>query len=308
MNKRIFPAILLAAACLLSACGVGEPTAEPTAATTTAATTTAATTTAAVTTAAATTTAAADEPVDESADEPAEDTDAEVFAEVSYVQYSDLEMVEIIELMTWSDAELPGMVEMNDAIFDSVMSRVMDFETTFEESGEDAADYMPGLNVWGYSISDENYIQIFNTLLEYPTYGTTGELFGFVYDIENDDYITLEECLALEDYSVSDMEAEILTLYADNNPDIYVDGVYLKAFSLMPDPDGDYMPSFLCEIERTTPEAGEPYKSFFIYSIVDEDVWELNSDQLFDPYSVDQYEEPLHGQEGWAEYYADILD
>jgi hypothetical protein len=309
MKKKILPVILLVIICVLSACNKAEPATAPattTAATTTTTTTTTALTTKAETTAAATTTAAttaAPETEPEAAEE-----DFEIFPEVTYLNYSELEIVEVIELSAYGDTNLPGMTETNEAIYEDVISRVERYEGMIAESENNTEYYIGGIDVFAYSFTDENYIQIYNTIFEYPTYGTAGDLFGFVYDIQNDDYITLDEFLAGYDIIAEDLAASLKELYTEQNPTDETDGVFIKTFNLSMGPDGEYVPTVLFEME-VTPETGdEPYKGFYLYSPIDGDIMEMNSDQLFDPYSVDQYEEPLHGQAGWQEYYAEYFD
>jgi predicted small secreted protein len=290
MKKRIFPAILLAVACMLSACG---GTAEPAAADVT---TTGAATTRAATTTAATTTAATEAAAETTTEEVTEAKGEDASLELTYQAYTDIEMIEILEFTSW-DGLSPGQIETNDAIYENVISRVENFETNYDEANGN------GIEVFAYSFTDESYVQIYNTILEYPTYGTAGDLFGFVYDIENDDYITLDEFLASYEVTEDEMSDVLMELYLEANPENTVDAVTLKTFKLTKDADGEYYPSILFEMEVTGPEASEPYKGFYIYSDIDSEVWEMNSECLFDPYDVDEYDEPLHCHEGWYEFY-----
>jgi hypothetical protein len=296
MMKKLLSAILaLGVFVSLSACEKADPTsatttaattAAATAAATTAAVTTTAATTAATTKAAAETTAAADSDVDDT-----------VYADTSYLAYTDYADIEMLTLGTWG-TEKPGMVETNDAIYEDVYSRIENYAETFDESVGN------GLNVYAYSFTNEKYIQIYHTVLEYPTYGTDGDLFGVVYDIENDDYITMEEFLASYEIAGEELTEALVELYLEENPTDTVGGVFLKAFNLAEDEYGDYMPSILFEMEVTGEAADEPNKGFYIFSETDSAIWELDRDQLFDPYSVDQYDPPLHCQEGFYEYYS----
>jgi hypothetical protein len=286
MKKKIFPAILITAMLTLSACTVTVPTVEDI--TTPAASAVADTTAEADATIVADTTIAAD--TDEDTD------DIKVSVEILEQSYLDYEMVEILELFSW-DPLTPGQIEVNNAIQADVISRVENFEENFDESVGN------GINVWAYSFTDENYIQIYNTVLEYPTYGTVGDLFGFVYDIANDDFITLEEYLASDNITGEEMAEKVMNLYLEANPTDKIGGVFLKTFRLSKDVQGNYFPTILFEMEVTAGEASEPYKSFYCYSALDGDVWQMNSEQLFDPYDIDEYDEPLHCHEGWYEYY-----
>jgi hypothetical protein len=289
MKKSIIrgAAIVLTLMCMLSACNKAEPTAAEAEAT-------AANTTAAATTAAAATT---------KSETSAEAALGEIYPIVAFEDYTGNAMIEYLEIGADFETYTPAMIEMNDAIYDDVGTRIDRYEELLEESDNNTSNYIGGINVWGYSISDEKYIQIYNTVLEYPSYGTSGDLFGFVYDIEKDDYITLDEFIKSVGTTADEITNEITEIYASSNPTNTVGGVYLKTFNLMKGPDGEYVYGFMFEMELTSQEADEPWKYIFMYTPFDGELWEMNPDQLFDPYSVDQYDPPLHCQEGWYDYY-----
>jgi hypothetical protein len=286
----------------ITACGSTEPTSAETSSETS--TELAAVTTAATSTAAETL----------SRDTPAGAAPSEgfigdsIFPAVTIQDYIDLEMVEYIDLTADFQAYTPAMIETNDAIFEDVYTRIERYEELLEESGNNTENYIGGINVWAYSITDENFIQIYNTVFEYPTYGTAGDLFGYVYDIANDDYVTLDEFLEATDNTEDDLAFAMTEHYAAANPYVTFGTVDLKAFHLMKGPDGEYSYGFMFEMEVTPPEGDEPYKGFYMYTPFDGEVWEMNSDQLFDPYSVDQYDPPLHCNEGWEAYYDSITE
>jgi hypothetical protein len=309
MRKMILTLLLLAAMCGLSACGGAETTATETEATTTVTTTTTAATTtttaATTTTVAATTTTAEETTAEETA--PEEPADIKVlpfvYPEVTLRDYTEDDTFEVIELSSDTGDVTPGMAEMNDDIYESIMREIVSHAETLAEYAENSENYMGGMDVLAYSITDENYIQIYNTILNYPTYANAGDLYGFVYDIQNDDYITLDEFMEANGDTADDLAFEITEHYADVWPFSTINAVDLKTFILMQGPDGEYVYGYLFEMEVLPPEAEDPYKGFFAYTPYDGEVWELTSSQLFDPYSVDQYDPPLFGQEGWQEYY-----
>jgi hypothetical protein len=289
----------LAAVCVLSACNKTEPTSaevttalDVTTAATTAATTTAATTTAVTTTAASVT-------------DTATSAGESVYPELNLQSYNDIEFVEVIEIGTDNETLSSAMIEANEDIYENVMKRIERYEELLEESDNNTNNYIGGINVWAYSITDENYIQIYNTVFEYPTYGTEGDLFGFVYDMKNDDYITLDEYMSANGTSEDELTEKITAFWSENYPDEIIGTIDIKTFNLMQGPDGEYLASYLFEMDTSTAEAEEPWKGFYTYTPYDGDVWEMNSDQLFDPYSLDEYDPPLHGNPGWDEYFGD---
>jgi hypothetical protein len=287
-KKLILSFTAIALAITLSACGSSEQ---------------GATDTTAATTKAATTTAAQAEDTEETFTTPEGFTGDRIFPTVSFQDYTDEKLVEYIDLTADFQAYTPGMIEMNDAIFEDVYSRISRYEELYAESENNTAYYIGGINVWAYSITDENFIQIYNTILEYPTYGTAGDLVGYVSDIENDDYVTLDEFMESIGTTADDVIYEITESYARSNPTDTVGAVYLKTYNLMQGPDGEYSYGYMFEMETTKTADGDPNKNFYMYTPDDGDVWEMNSEQLFDPYGVDQYDPPLHCQEGWWDYY-----
>jgi hypothetical protein len=291
----------------LSACGSTEPTAAE--ATTTAATTAAATT-AAETKPERTTEAevkAETEPAAAVAPEimTAETIAAEpvtsgvVYPEVTITDYTGIAMVEIIELGTDNDEFSPAMTEMNIDIMDNVIERYEESVELFNASGEDAESYMGGIDINAYSFTDDNYIQIYNTVLNTPTYGTAGDLFGFVYDIQNDNYITVGEYLSDNGKTEYDIMNEVAELAHEQYPDDYIGEITVKGFNLSKGPDGEYVTAYLVEMEKTAPEAGEPHKGFYSYTPYNNELMEMNGTQLFDPSSVDEFDPPIRSQESF---------
>jgi hypothetical protein len=249
----------------------------------------------------------AETPADPPAPEgdPDEDAEGNIFPLVLLQRYTDVGAVEYIELSADFKAYTPGMVEMNDAIIENVGIRLYGAVDILEEpeNKPEITFEDGGIYAYAYSITDENYIQVYNTILEYPAYGTSGELFGFVYDIKNDDYVTLDEFLETIGDNRDDLTFAMTEHYAASNPGVTFGTVDLRTFLLSPGPDGDYLYSFLFEMEITPPEADEPYKSFYIYTPQNGEVWEMNGEQLFDPADVDAYDTPLHCQEGWSSHF-----
>jgi hypothetical protein len=191
------------------------------------------------------------------------------------------------------------MIEGNDYIAENIIARVDNYIENFDE------EVGNGINVYAYPFTDENYLQIINTVLEYPTYANEGEVFGVVYDIANDDVITLEEMLASYEVTVEEMAEEVERIYLEDHPDDTVNAVTMKTFKYTKDPDGNYFPQILFEMEFKGPEADEPYKGIFCFSGIDADVYKMNGEHLFDPYDVDVdgYEDLLHCHEGWYDYH-----
>jgi hypothetical protein len=294
MRKKSFISVLIALAITvaLSACGGAEPT-------------TPEETSAAAVTNEAKETKAATTKADTARDDV---TDESVYPEVTIQSYIDIEMVEIIELGTDNEELSPAMVETNKAIYDDVITRMERYEQLLSESENNEAYYIGGIDIWAYSITDENYIQIYNTVFEYPTYGTAGDLFGFVYDKKNDNYLSLGEFLSDNGTTEYDIMNEITDIAHEEYPDYYIGEISVKAFNLLKDPDGNYLTSYLFEMEINETADGDPFKGFYLYAPYDNDVMELNSEHLFfDPYSVDQYYPLLHCNEGWLEANSDLF-
>jgi hypothetical protein len=278
MKNKFLPVIMLIV--MFSSCGTIEPIAETTITSTINAETTTVATTAATTT--------------------TDVEDIKIFPQVTMQEYTDLKMVEVIELTADKDVSTPAMDEMNKAIIEDVGLRIVRYEDLLEESDNNTENYIGGINVWAYSITDENYIQIYNTVFEYPTYGTAGDLFGFVYDIASDDYLTLDEFLESQGTNLDDMTFTIFESLAYGRTDYDISKIELKTFNLSKDDSGEYVYSILFEMEYQEADAEEPFKGFFMYTPIDKEFFKMNPDHLFGPYIVDEYNPPLHCQEGWS--------
>ncbi|MDR0904386.1 MAG: hypothetical protein LBM59_07115 [Ruminococcus sp.] len=288
--KKFLAAILATAIiAVTTACGGTATTAvETTTAATTAATTTVATTTAATTEA-----------------ETAQSTAAAIFPAVAYCIYTEDEVAEIIKL---DGNQTDAVKEMNDDIDEKVYGPISAFELSYNSID----DYPMWLDAYAYSFTDDVYIQIYNTIGEFPAYGYAGQLFGFVYDITNDNYVTLEEVLENNGITKEELEQEITDRYIAIGNGDYIEDVDVKAFRYTW--NGVYYDlSYLFEL--TVIHAGEedmPHQMFWQYTPEFNEIIELNPSQLFDPSDVDVYDHPpLHGNEGYVEdfgetYTADI--
>jgi hypothetical protein len=208
---------------------------------------------------------------------------------------------EIAEVIMLYGTQTDAVAEMNNDIQVEVYDRI----SAFEEAWSSDDEYPYWLNAFAYSFTDDVYIQIYNTYIEYPTYGYSGQLFGFVYDITNDNYVTLEETLDLNGTTKVDLEQEIADVYNSEYAPDYADTVDVKAFNYTY--NGEYyVLSYLMELtvihEQTL---DEPHHMLWAYTPEFGELYELNRDQLFDPSTVDQYDPPLHGQEGSADSMSD---
>jgi hypothetical protein len=198
------------------------------------------------------------------------------------------------------------MLDTNEAISVNIYEVIAEYQNQTDDT-YDPSSYIDGIDVIAYSITDENYIQIFYTVSQYPNYGTAGDLYGFVYDIASDDYIDIGEFIESIGSNGEKLTADIHNSYTAANPSYTIGSIFLRAFYLTKAPDGGYNHAFLFEMEVQEYEDGDPYKGFYMYTPADGEIFEMNSDQLFDPSSVDEYDPPLYCQEGWSSDQGDVI-
>lgn len=73
---------------------------------------------------------------------------------------------------------------------------------SYNASWEDTENW---LEIKSYLYSNEKYLQAVSTIIQYPNYGTYGDVYSYNYDITNQKAMTLEDGLALSGISEADL-------------------------------------------------------------------------------------------------------
>lgn len=114
---------------------------------------------------------------------------------------------EVQEAKGDSIIEIPKFVlqgEENPALED-LNTQIDQNHTKLYDEWKKNPDSVQELEIKGHTFTDENYVQIVMTQLEFPTYGTQGDIFSYNYDVKNRKVVTLEEALAKFNRSSEDL-------------------------------------------------------------------------------------------------------
>ncbi len=114
--------------------------------------------------------------------------------------------------------EIPEFVAPGDnPEIDSLNAKIYENHTKLYEEWKKAPNSVRGLEIKSeLSFANEEYVQAVVTQLEFPTYGTQGDIFSYNYDVKNQKAITLEEFLPKLNRSPDDLLGAI-TFNLPNN-------------------------------------------------------------------------------------------
>jgi hypothetical protein len=225
------------------------------------------------------------------------DTAAEVF--VQY--YDDPACAEVIKLYPVND-DRPGAAALNADIDADIWYAITKYDIPFDAAYGDTDNDEEFVRLFAYSFTDENFIQIYHTVYEPQDYSTEGTLYGYIYDVPNDNYLKPEDFYIAAGYESAEAVAEeAKALWLSNNPENEVGDIELRTVHLTEN-DYDYTVSYLLEMEISLEGYESTHRGFYQYTPDYEEIEEMNEMQLFS-YGADKYDPPLHYQDSWTEYF-----
>ncbi|MDR1293775.1 MAG: hypothetical protein LBK59_02260 [Bifidobacteriaceae bacterium] len=201
------------------------------------------------------------------------------------------DIIEILELTY--DAEHPSLAATEghnpeiDAINDDIESTVYGAIGTI--SGSDS-----WADVRAYPFTSEDYLQIVTTAIAYPTYGTEGELFSWVFDRHTNTWIRPEGVFAEAGLTPDALTEAVSAAFVPDSPAESVERVEPSGFRYVQGVDG-WIPEFLIKVTVANTEA-EPWDGLFSYQGADatgQPLTKLNAECLFDPAEMDTMDPPL---------------
>lgn len=197
-------------------------------------------------------------------------------AEIPYIEYDGAKNKEI------------------DAINRSLNQGIRQVYDEFMENVEPDRDW---IEIKSYPFTTERYLQVVVTHIIYPNYGTDGEMFSINYDMDENAWITTEDALAAEGLEYDDVYANVEELFEPEFKGMYISDLKIAGFLIheLAAPflgrEDSYV-EFLLEVTVENPEA-DPWISFYSYSPLHESLISLNPMCLFDPFDMDETDEPL---------------
>ncbi|MDR0947305.1 MAG: hypothetical protein LBM87_06150 [Ruminococcus sp.] len=225
------------------------------------------------------------------------------YPKVSLRQSGDELTAEIIKI-GYDEGKRPNADKINKDIERQVESVLENYQNEMELSNNNTDYYYGALNLYAYSITDENFIQIYHTAVTTTEDSTDMKLFGYIYDIPNDGYLKPEDFYKDDGYSNEKaVLKEAQSIWESENPEYEVGETALKTVNLTLLPEENYYTvTYLFEMELTDVEYDENYKGFYQFSPDDQTVYELDPECILDPYVFDEYDNPLHYQDGYGFY------
>ncbi len=155
------------------------------------------------------------------------------------------------------------------------------------------------IEIKSYPFSSEDYLQIVTTSATYPSYGTDGSMSSYNFAKKENKFMVLAEVMHGLGLNERTLAQRVKKLYVPEAPSQSVGEVKATGFLIGRGPSGP-VTQLLLEVVIVTPGA-EPWKYFFSYTPVLNELIRLNSHCLFDPGDMDKMNPPLSYQLGAAE-------
>jgi hypothetical protein len=147
------------------------------------------------------------------------------------------------------------------------------------------------MEIRSYPFTSSDYLQVVVTSIEYPNYGTDGDLFSINYDKNQGKWLTVDDALKMEKINSGTLMHNVGELFEPEVPTQSLGEVKIAGFLLRGAQLG-YYTEFLLEITVEN-SAAQPWKSYFSYTPQLDRLFKMDSRCLFDPSEPDQMDPPL---------------
>jgi hypothetical protein len=193
------------------------------------------------------------------ADAPAPDGVSIVIKRQEYDEpFDNLELLEFSADKSGSSAVRKQVAMMNRDIAKAAVRDVQIFEHNMRQS----EDFEEIMDVRAYPLVSENYLQLITTSICYPTYGTDGDVWSWVYDRAAHKYLRLSDALIAdeltEDIIIS--TAEKLFEKLPHYHAAYLYGGEVAGFYM-----DEGVRRYILKMTEMNPD-GDPWDSFFVYT------------------------------------------
>ncbi|MDL2234487.1 hypothetical protein LJC63_13055 [Ruminococcaceae bacterium OttesenSCG-928-L11] len=185
--------------------------------------------------------------------------------------------------------EIPQIEAAGSQAVERINQSIMEFAADYSEYlGGHPDDYHCEIKTWPFV--DDQYVQIVMTSLYFPTYGTDGEVAGFVYDIRQDTVVEMESALEAAGTSARQMEEEFKRWGGAR--DLFVPGD-VKSFELKAFVFTTAGMRFVFETEIYFSEAADSWKHIYSYHSESRQFYQ-NAALLFEPEEASAFDPPLY--------------
>jgi hypothetical protein len=179
------------------------------------------------------------------------------------------------------DGENPEIAAINSDISNDVYQRYSDFKTGGEQEGN-------WMETRAYPFTGDDYLQIVMTQVEYPIYGTDGEIWSYNFDRRENARVLLADVMNALELTEDALTQRIKELYTPEFPSQSVGAVSARGFRILP----DGQTQLLLRVTVENSEA-EPWDSFYGFIPQTGELLPLNKECLFAPEEMDRMDPPL---------------
>lgn len=132
----------------------------------------------------------------------------------------------IVEIPKFNADNNKAIDQLNFQIEDELIDEYNEFITEAKQN-----EY---IEIKSYPFTDDKYIQVIVTEIEYPTYATQGEIYSYNYDISNNKIITLSE--AMKNFNITnDIIRQAFSQYYQPQANEVLDSIEAEAFRIIGD-------------------------------------------------------------------------
>lgn len=142
------------------------------------------------------------------------------------------------------------------------------------------------IEIKSYPFTDNKYIQVVVTEIEYPTYADQGEIYSYNYDISNNKIITLSE--AMKNFNITnDTIRQAFSQYYQPQANEVLDSVEAEAFRII----GDNIHIYL-DVSFDNPQSDD-FDLIYTYDVAQNTFIPYDGTCLVDPAEPDVMSPPL---------------
>ena len=210
-------------------------------------------------------------------------------------EYNGKNIAEI--LMLNYDGEQPALKETGgknpeiDSFNNSIKFGVQQIYNDFTAKNTSGEDW---IEIKSYPFTSDKYLQIVTTYIEYPIYGTDGNITSYNFDKKANKFMALSDVMDGLGLTNDSIAQKVKELYVPASPTMSVKEVNPTGFLMRQGTLGLYT-EFLLEVTIDDSESG-PWIYFYGYSPELNKLEQLNPNCLFDPSDMDQMDPPLSYQ------------
>ncbi len=182
--------------------------------------------------------------------------------------------------------QIPKFVaEGNNPAVDTLNEEIQKNQGEVYKEWKDAQDPVRGLEIKSYLFTSEDYVQAVVTQLEFPTYGTHGDVFSYHYDVKEQKVVTLADALAKFNLTEDDVLAQFQAAYRPESSVGTMDKAEIQGFRILEDSLECYVKVYFVNSNQSGEEG--KYNQIVVFNMKDGTASDYNGETLIDPMETD---------------------